>query len=130
MRYSLLADAVVLLHALFIAFVVLGQIAILAGLVFRWSWIRNFPFRLAHLACIGIVVAQTWLGVACPLTVLENRLRTLSGGDPYPGDFIGFWLDRLIFFRAPPWVFVAAYSLFGALVVATFVLAPPRRARL
>lgn len=130
MRYSLLADAVVLLHALFIAFVVLGQIAILAGLVFRWPWIRNFPFRLAHLACIGIVVAQTWLGVACPLTVLENRLRALGGGDPYPGDFIGFWLDRLIFFRAPAWVFVAAYSLFGALVVATFVLAPPRRAHL
>ncbi len=128
MNYSILADLIVLIHALFVAFVVLGQLAILAGLIFRWRWIRNFPFRIVHLACIGIVVAQSWLGMACPLTTLENWFRELGGSEPYPADFIGYWLGRLIFFQAPAWVFVVAYSLFGALVVATFFLAPPRRA--
>ena len=50
-----LADGLVALHVAYVAFIVLGQLLILAGLVFRWQWVRNFWFRLAHLVAIAIV---------------------------------------------------------------------------
>ena len=43
-----LADGVVALHVSYVAFVVLGQLLILAGVVFRWQWVRNFWFRLGR----------------------------------------------------------------------------------
>ncbi len=81
---------------------------------------------MTHLAMIAYVVLESWLGVPCPLTLWENELRRLAGESDYPGDFIGYWAHRLIFFRAEPWVFTLVYTLFGLVVLATFVLAPPR----
>jgi Protein of Unknown function (DUF2784) len=124
--YRILADLVVAAHVAYVAFVVLGQAAILYGLARKRNWVRNFYFRWLHLLTIAIVVVQSWLGTTCPLTDLENYFRAQAGQTGYPGDFIGYWLDELLFFEAPPWVFIAAYTIFGALVLATFVLAPPR----
>jgi hypothetical protein len=121
-----LADLIVVIHAFFVAFVVFGMAAILAGVVFGWGWIRNFWFRALHLAAIGVVAAQAVAGVACPLTILENALRRQAGQATYPGAFIGYWAHRLIFFEAEPWVFTLGYILFGLAVLAAFVLAPPR----
>ncbi len=50
----MLADAIVIIHALFVAFVVFGMAAIVVGLVLRWGWVRNFWFRVLHLAAIGL----------------------------------------------------------------------------
>jgi hypothetical protein len=125
--YGVLADAVLVTHALFIAFVVFGQALILVGLWLGWRWVRNFPFRIAHLAAIGIVVLQAWLGVLCPLTVLENTLRRRAGEPGYAGSFIGHWLHQLIFYDAEPWVFTAAYTAFAAAVAATWIYGRPVR---
>jgi hypothetical protein len=122
----ILADAIVVFHAAFVAFVVLGMVAILLGLALRRGWARNFWFRTLHLAAIGVVTALTLAGTMCPLTVLENQLRRQAGQQSYPGDFIGYWAHELLFFDAEPWVFTLAYTLFGLLVLGTFVLAPPR----
>jgi uncharacterized protein DUF2784 len=121
-----LADVVVVVHALFVAFVVLGMAAILLGLVLGWAWVRNFWFRVLHLAAIGVVAAQALAGISCLLTILENDLRRQAGQETYPGAFIGYWAHRLIFFHAEPWVFTLAYSLFGLAVLGAFVLGPPR----
>lgn len=122
----ILADVVVTIHALFVAFVVFGLGAILLGLALRWGWVRNFWFRVLHLAAIGLVAAQAVAGVICPLTILENSLRRQAGQETYPGAFIGYWAHRLIFFHAEPWVFTLAYSLFGLAVLVAFVAGPPR----
>jgi hypothetical protein len=122
----ILADVVVVIHAGFVGFVVFGMMAIVAGLVLGWGWVRNFWFRMAHLAAIALVAAQALAGVICPLTILENHLRQLAGQETYPGAFVGYWAHRLIFFRGDPWVFTLAYCLFGLAVVAVFVLGPPR----
>jgi hypothetical protein len=122
----LLADVILGIHFAYVGFVVFGLAAILIGLALRRDWARNIWLRLIHLAMIGIVVVQAWLGVVCPLTTLENVLRRKAGQEPYPLDFIESWLHKLMFFRAPAWVFIVMYSLFGLAVVATFVLAPPR----
>jgi len=123
----LLADLVGALHALFVLFVVGGQVLILAGWAVGWGYTRNFLFRVLHLAAIGFVVLEAWFGILCPLTVIESGLRRQGGGAGPGGSFIGYWLDRLLYYQAPEWVFEAVYGVFGALVVATFVLYPPRR---
>lgn len=124
MWWRVLADSVVAFHAAYIAFVVFGLIAILAGYAAGWRWVRNLYFRAAHLAAILLVCIEAVVGVACPLTTLENALRLRAGGVGYPGEFIGYWLDWIIFYNAPPWVFTAIYLGFGALVLATFWLVP------
>jgi len=124
--YSFLADLVVTVHAAYVAFVVLGLAAILVGIALGWRWIRNFWFRAAHLAAIAVVVVQALGGVLCPLTILENHLRKMAGEATYPGSFIGHWAHELIFYELPPEAFTPFYCLFGAAVLATFWLAPPR----
>jgi len=124
--YGILADLVVVVHAAFVGFVVIGMGAILVGIVLGRRWVRNFWFRVIHLAAIGIVVAQALAGVLCPLTILENYLRTKAGEATYPGSFVGHWAHELIFYDIPPAAFTPFYCLFGAAVLATIVFAPPR----
>jgi hypothetical protein len=119
------ADLVVVVHFCYVAFVILGQLAIVYGLVRRRSWSRNFYFRWLHLGAIALVVVQSWLGVTCPLTDLENYLREQAGQASYPGDFIGYWAGRLLFYEGPSWAFVLAHTIFGVMALATLVLAPP-----
>lgn len=123
----LLADLLVVTHAAYVGFVVLGQVAILVGLACRRTWARNVWFRSIHLAMIGVVVLEALFGIACPLTVWEQELRRRAGQAAYPGDFVGHWVHEMLFFQAEPWMFTLVYSLFGLLVAGTFVLAPPRR---
>jgi len=120
-----LADLIVVLHASYVAFVVLGLAAIGVGTLLHWSWVRNFWFRIIHLAMIGIVMGESITGIPCPLTVWEKQLRLQSGQASYPGDFLGHWVHRFIFFQAEPWVFTLVYMLFGLAVLVALALAPP-----
>ena len=125
--YRILADVVVVVHFSYVAFVVFGQLAILIGVLARWNWVRNLTFRLSHLVAILVVVAESWLGITCPLTTWEKHLRTLAGEESDSDDFVVRWIRSLFFFDWEPWVFTLCYSIFGALVLLTLVLAPPRR---
>jgi hypothetical protein len=127
--YLLAADAVLLVHALFVAFVVFGLVLILAGGGLHWVWVRNPWFRVTHVAAIGVVVIQSWLSVICPLTNLEMAFRNRAGDTVYPGSFIGHWLENLLYYEAPAWVFVVCYTAFGALVVASWFWVRPRSFR-
>lgn len=122
-----LADLVLVVHVAIVVFVVLGQLAILIGGCSGWAWIRHFGFRVTHLALIAIVVLQAWLGRACPLTIWEQALRRHAGQKPSGDSFVEHWLSRLIFFDAPWWVFVAAYSAFAAVVALSWAWLPPTR---
>lgn len=124
---GLLADLVLVVHALFVAFVVGGQLAILAGWIRGWSWVRDLRFRLIHLGVIAYIVVQTWLGKLCPLTVWEGQLRRAAGQSHYDESFIGYWLGELLFLDLPWWVFTVVYTAFGTLVVVSWVHFPPRR---
>lgn len=127
MPYRVLADIVLIAHAAFIGFVVLGLVLTLLGAALGWAWVRNAWFRVTHLACIGVVVGQAWLGLMCPLTVWEMRLRARAGEDvDYTHGFIAYWVQPVVFFDAPTWVFTLAYSVFGLLVVLAWWLVPPR----
>jgi multisubunit Na+/H+ antiporter MnhB subunit len=129
MAYRLLADAALLAHFAFVLFVVLGLVTILVGGARGWDWVRNRRFRVAHLAAIGVVVAQAWLGILCPLTRLEMWARARAGEATYSGSFIAHWVERALYYEAPLWVFALAYTLFGALVVLAWYRVPPARRR-
>ncbi len=122
-----LADGILALHVGVVAFVVFGTLAILAGGPLRWRWVRRIGFRLTHLVLMVFIALQAWIGRLCPLTVWEQSLRNRAGQDTYDASFIQHWLSRLIFFEAPWWVFVAAYTGFAMLVAFCWWRWPPRR---
>lgn len=120
---------VLLLHLAVVAFVVGGLVAIIVGNLRAWRWVNRLPFRLAHLAAIGFVVLQAGLGATCPLTLLESWLRERAGGDGYSGGFIEHWVQAVLFYQAPDWVFVVIYSTFFLAVIASWIRFPPRSPR-
>jgi hypothetical protein len=125
--YQVLADAVLLLHFCFVGFVIGGLALIIAGnTLASWPWVNRLWFRLAHASAIGVVVAQAWLGKICPLTTLESWLRVRAGSASYSKSFIEHWVQRLLFYEAPSWVFTLAYTMFGLLVLVSWWYFPPR----
>ena len=116
------AALVLVVHVTYVLFVVAGLALIWIGARLGWRWVRSFWFRVLHLCAIALVALEAILGIACPLTVLEDRLRTGSSTD------IGF-LQRLmhgvLFWDFPAWAFTAAYLAFAAVVIATFFAIPP-----
>ncbi|RBP32582.1 uncharacterized protein DUF2784 [Marinobacter pelagius] len=128
--YLLLADSLLVLHVLLVVFVIFGLAAVFLGRLLHWRWVRNFWFRVTHLVVIGIVVLQAWLGVLCPLTVWEMELRERAGAAGYEGSFIQHWLQSLLYYSAPEWVFILTYTVFGGVVLASWFLVrpgPPRK---
>lgn len=127
MPYTLLADAVLLLHFGVVLFVVGGLVLIVLGQRLGWRWVEGWWFRLAHLAAIAFVILQSWFGQICPLTTLESWLRVRGDSAAYGASFVEHWVQRLLYYEAPGWVFTAAYTAFGLLVALAWWRFPPRR---
>jgi hypothetical protein len=124
--YLLAADLVLTLHFLFVAFVIFGLVLVLLGGLRHWRWVGNAWFRWLHLLAIATVVLQSWLGLVCPLTNWEMDLRLRAGEATYSGTFVSHWLQTLLYYQAPPWVFIVCYSVFGALVLVSWFFVRPR----
>jgi len=123
------ANVVLGLHVAVAAFVIVGLVLAIAGNLRGWRWANNFWFRIVHLAAILVVAAEAWLGLVCPLTTLEMWLRVRAGVQTYGGGFVEHWLQQLLYYDAPPWVFILGYTVFGCLVLATWRYFPPRSKR-
>jgi hypothetical protein len=117
------------LHVAIVAFVVAGLALIVAGNRAGWRWVNALWFRSMHLLTIAVVAAQAWLGVVCPLTTLEMWLRTRAEAGAYSGGFIEHWLQALLYWEAPGWVFALAYSAFALAVALAWWRFPPVRNR-
>jgi hypothetical protein len=88
MNPSLLADAVLIFHALFIAFAVFG------GLIAIW---RHGAWFWLHLACATWAATVVIMGWICPLTPLEQSLRQAAGQQGYQSSFIEHYLLAAIY---------------------------------
>lgn len=87
MGLRLAADAVMLVHLLFVLFVVLGGL-----LALRWprvAWV--------HVPCAAWGAAIATFGWICPLTPLENRLRRAAGGLGYEGGFVEHYIFPVLY---------------------------------
>ncbi|MDJ0833911.1 MAG: DUF2784 domain-containing protein [Gammaproteobacteria bacterium] len=108
MIYQLLADLVVLVHFLFIVFVLLGGLLVLYR---RWIIWLHLPAALWGFAI-------ELFGWYCPLTPLENWLRALAGSGVYSGGFISHYLLPIIY----PAGLTRDWQLLLSLVVVIFNL--------
>jgi hypothetical protein len=117
------ADAVLVVHVLIAAFVVAGLLFVWVGAALGWRWVKNPWFRYLHLGAIAFVAAEALAGIACPLTVWEDLLR----GGVRPESFVARWVQGLLYYRAPEWVFTTAYLLWTLATLLTLWRVPPRR---
>ena len=87
MPYRLLADLVLVLHAAFVAFVVLGGLLVLRRP--RLAWV--------HLPVVVWGAGIEFLGGICPLTPLENHWRRLAGDQGYTGGFVEHYVFPVLY---------------------------------
>lgn len=127
MPYEAMADAILVIHTAYVAFVVLGELAILIGAVLKWSWVRNLWFRLIHLAAIAVVALEAVFDVNCPITEWEWALREKAGQEIIGESFVARLMDKIMCNHMwDNWVYNALHIGFGILVLATFFLVMPR----
>ena len=120
----MLADTIVVIHLLIVLFVLMGVPVVFLGATCHWAWVRNWRWRLLHLVAIAVIATESIFGIDCPLTVWEDRLR----GEQTSTGFIERWIDRILFYDAPTWVFTASYIAFAMLVAITWIVVPPTKA--
>ena len=117
----MIADAFLLIHFCLAAFISLGFVIIPIGHKLGWSWIKNRNLRLLHLSLMSFITVETIVGLACPLTVLENMFRDVD----YSSSFISFWLAQILYWNLPSEVFVLLYSLCLLWVIILWKVCPP-----
>lgn len=104
MWYHIAADLVMVVHLLFIGFVV-------GGVFLAWRWPRVV---WAHLPAVAYGALVEFVGFTCPLTLLENDLRRRAGEAGYRGGFIAHYLVRVIY---PPGLSRGTHVGLGVLVL-------------
>jgi hypothetical protein len=110
MLYRILADGVVLVHAAFVAFVVLGGF-----LAWRWRWVA-----LGHIPCALWGITIEYGGWICPLTPLENALRVRAGFEGYRAGFVEHYVIPALY---PEGLARPTQALLGTLVLAVNLVA-------
>lgn len=132
MIYALLADLLTTFHLGIVLFVLLGQVAILTGILRGWRWIEGALFRWTHVGLMVFIAAQGALGRICPLTTWEYDLRVAAGEEGHSGTFIGRLMHDVLFID-PETVSQAELNLyyvaFAALVVLCLWVVPPHKRR-
>ena len=109
MSYRLAADLALLLHLLFIIFVLFGGLLVLRKSF--WIWL--------HLPAMFWGLWVEWAGWLCPLTPLENHFRQLASGQKYSASFIEHYLVPLIY---PAQLTVSLQWLLGSIVLGVNIL--------
>ncbi|HSV04178.1 MAG TPA: DUF2784 domain-containing protein [Phenylobacterium sp.] len=117
-------ELVLAAHLVVIAFNLFGLVAIPAGAALGWAWVRIPWWRLLHLASLAVVALQAVLGRACFLTLWQDALTGAGRAEP---PLIMRWVNSVIYWPLPMWVFTAAYVAIFAYTAALWRWVPPRR---
>src|SRR5262245_40017931 len=104
MWYALAADLLVVIHILYVAYIVGGVAVILIGRWRKWAGVRNPWFRLTHLIAILIVVYELIVKANCPLTTWEMQLRGSAGQATNQTTFMDRLLSFILVADAPHWL--------------------------
>lgn len=118
-----LGQAVLAVHLLVIAFNIAGLVVIPLGARLGWRLVRRRWLRLAHLVSLAVVALQAALGRACFLTDWQAALTGGGADDP----LLMRWVNGLVYWPLPMWVFTALYVAVLAYVVGLWWWVPPQR---
>jgi hypothetical protein len=121
-----IAEAILWLHVVVIAFSVFGLVAIPLGAWGGWRGVRVFWWRAVHIGILGIVALQALLGRACFLTIWESDLLRLAGEVAPNEPLIQQWVSRAIYWPLPLWVFAVLYVTVCVYALLLWWLIPPR----
>jgi len=122
-----LADLLMVVHAGYSIFVVIGLFLVLTGTLLGWRWVRVGWFPIAHLVAILFVVARVWIGLPCPFSAAEDSLRrsnssALSAPADCPlGSGFHDLFHRFAFRGKDPHRFARSTTVVGALVLGVFL---------
>ena len=103
----LIADIVLFFHFCIVIFITSGFVLIPIGYNLDWLWIKNKKLRLLHLGMMIFITFETVLGMACPLTILENNLRDINENQL----FVSKWMNEIIYWDFPSKFFIVLYCL-------------------
>ena len=119
----LISDIVLILHFCIVIFITLGFVLVPVGYTLNWEWLRNIKIRSLHLGLICLVALETFLGVKCPLTIIEIHLNNLN----YSKTFIAYWISRVVYWDLPSQFFIILYSLCVFWAILMWKIFPPRK---
>lgn len=119
-----LSYLILAIHFAIIAFNVVGLIAIPLGALFGWPFVRERTWRILHVLSWGVVALQAAAGRACFLTDWQYEL---AGGEENPAPLIARWVNAVIYWPLPLWVFAMLYAAIFATVLVLFWAVPTRQ---
>jgi hypothetical protein len=123
----LLSQLVLAAHLVVILFNVFGLVAIPLGAWRAWPFVRVYWWRALHLVSFAIVAVQSAVGAACFLTIWQAGLREGAGFPASDDPLIQRWVESLIFWPLPIWVFSGLYIGLFVYTLALWRLVPPAR---
>jgi hypothetical protein len=119
-----LAQLVLSLHLMVIAFNIAGLVAIPLGARLGWGWVRIRSWRVLHVASWVVVAVQAVAGRACFLTYWQDDLAGAGRETP----LVMRWVNGLIYWPLPMWAFTAMYlALFGYVLALWWRVRPSPR---
>jgi hypothetical protein len=122
----ILAEAVLAAHLAIILFNVFGLVAVPLGAVCGWRFVRMRWWRILHIGLLAAVAAQAVLGRACFLTLWQ---AALSGAGAEQTPLIVHWVNSVIYWPLPIWVFTVLYVLVFGYALGLLWLVPLNRAQ-
>ena len=129
MLYKILADLIVAIHFAWILFMLTGAMLTLSSF-FHKRFFDRWLFRTVHLCGIIYVALLAILREYCPLTILENTLRSKYMPDlTYPGSFIVHYIERLVYPDVNPLIILVPTIFIALFTILVFIIKPPAKIR-
>jgi hypothetical protein len=95
--------------------------------VARLGFVRVFWWRALHLGILAGVALQAVLDRVCFLTTWQSDLLRMAGRAASDAPLVARWVNRVIFWPLPVWVFALIYVAVCLYTLALWRLVPPRR---
>ena len=138
MLYKVLADLIVVIHFAWILFMLWGFFLTMCGFISayvlrrkkdRWRiFFDRWVFRTIHMGGILYVAIMTLLGIACPLTIMENGLREHYNPDlTYHGSFVVHYIEKIVYPEANFLFFLIPTIVIAVFSIVMFILRPPAK---
>jgi len=137
MFWRVFADFVVVVHFLFVIFMIVGFLFTFAAVVYVYVFRRHgglerffgwCVFRWVHVCGIGFVGLLAVMEKYCPITTLENAIRRQAqNGGQYTGSFIVHYVEKLLYPDLPPLAILIPTILIAVFTLSIFIIRPPWR---